>query len=282
MTDRDYRKIINSWAMYDWANSGFYTSAVVVLFPYFHRAMAENSGLSKQEATACLGYTIALGLLLSAVIAPVMGAIADHTGGRKRYLAFFLAIGVLASACLSLLGPTAYLLGSALYVLAYVGFSGAEVFYESLLPHIALRNDIDQISARGYAIGYLGGGILLAINALWLAQPGWFLMPDRDFAVRASFLSVAVWWVVFSLPLLRNVPEPPRAPSVSRLRNPVRVGFERLGQTLRRVSRYRQLVLFLAAFWLYSDGIGTIIKMSFSYGEEVGIAEEHLLLAILM
>jgi len=282
VTERDYRKITSSWVMYDWANSGFYTSVLVVLFPYFHRAMIENAGLTKQDATAYLGYTLALSLLLSAVMAPVMGAIADHTGGRKRYFAFFLAIGVLATASLIVLGPTAYLLGSVLFGLAYVAFSGAEVFYESLLPHIATRNDIDQISARGYALGYLGGGILLAINALWLVKPNWFFMPDRDFAVRASFLSVAVWWAVFSLPLLRNVPEPPLAPSASERASPVRAGLERLGQTVRRLSRYRQLLLFLAAFWLYSDGIGTIIKMSFSYGEEMGIAEEDLVLAILI
>jgi len=282
MTDRAYRKIVNSWAMYDWANSAFMATVVTVMFPYFHRQMATNAGLSKETATAYLAYTNAIALLVAAVLSPVLGAISDHTGGRKRYLGFFMGLGVLATALMVFLGPTAYLWGALLFILAAIGFAGAEVFYESLLPHIATKGDIDQVSARGYALGYLGGGTLLVLNALWFVKPNWFGMPDSDSAVRAAFASVAVWWTVFSIPLFRHVPEPPRVRMTRESLGAVRAGFGRLAQTMRHVTRYRQLLLFLVAFWIYNDGIGTIIKMAFSYGEEMGIPDKHMALAVIM
>jgi len=282
VSDRVYRKVINSWAMYDWANSAFITTVAVVMFPHFQRQMVTNAGLSKETATAYLAYTNAIALLLAAVISPVLGAISDHTGGRKHYLGFFVAVGVLATALLVFLGPTSYILGSILFVVAEVGFAGGEVFYESLLPHIAQKGDIDQISARGYALGYLGGGILLAVNALWFVRPQWFGMPDENFAVRASFLSVALWWALFSIPLFRNVPEPQIVRTTKEAVNAIRAGFGRLAQTLRRLTRYKQLFLFLIAFWIYNDGIGTIIKMAFSYGEEMRLPDKDMVIAVLL
>jgi UMF1 family MFS transporter len=282
MNDRAYRKIVNSWAMYDWANSAFMATVVAVMFPLFYGHMVTGTGRREATATAYLLYSSAIALLVAAVMSPVLGAIADHTGGRKRYLGAFLAMGVAATALFAFLGPTSFLWGSFLFILANIGFAGAEVFYESLLPHIAQRNDMDQISARGYAFGYLGGGLLLLVNALWFAKPGWFFMPSRDFAMRASFLSVAVWWAVFSIPLFRNVPEPPKVALTRETINAVSAGFQRLGQTLSRITRYRQLLLFLVAFWIYNDGIGTIIKAAVRYGEERGIEQTHLVVALLL
>jgi UMF1 family MFS transporter len=197
-------------------------------------------------------------------------------------VAFFALLGIIATSLFVFLGDDTYLLGSVVFILGNVGFAGANVFYESLLPHIAQKDDIDQVSTRGYALGYLGGGILLIINVLWYTKPTWFFMPSAGFALRASFLSVAVWWAVFSIPLFRQVPEPLVVRTRQEGENAVRAGFRRLSHTLRQISQYKQLLLFLVAFWIYNDGIGTIIKMSTAYGDEIGIGVTDMTIALVM
>lgn len=169
-----------------------------------------------------------------------------------------------------------------MFAIANLGFSGGNIFYEALLPDVARVDDIDRVSARGYALGYLGGGLLLIINIFWLLRPDWFWMPDREFALRASFASVAVWWVVFALPLFCSVPEP-----VSRRRTPVSLsvitkGLQQLHRTLSRIRHYKELALFLLAFWIYNDGIGTIIKIATAYGDEIGIDHNQMLIALVL
>ena len=268
--------------MYDWANSAFVTTIVAAMFPPFYRAMASAAGVAEADATAYWAYTTSAALLLIAFLAPVLGAISDHTGGKKRYLMVFAGLGIVGSALFTLLGEDTYVLASVLFIIGNVGFAGANVFYESLLPHIAHEGDMDRISTRGYALGYIGGGILLVINVLWYMQPEWFFMPSVGFALRASFLSVAVWWLVFTIPLVRRVPEPPTVLIREEGVNPVRAGFVRLAHTFRQISRYKQLLLFLAAFWLYNDGIGTIIKMATAYGDEIGIGITDMTIALII
>jgi len=282
MGDKAYRKIINSWAMYDWANSAFATTIMAAMFPPFYRSLATAAGLSEANATAYWAYTTSIALLLIAILAPVLGAISDHTGGKKRYVAFFAGLGILATALFVFLGDDTYVLGSVLFILGNIGFAGANIFYESLLPHIAKKNDIDQISTRGYALGYVGGGILLVINVLWFMKPSWFFMPGTGFALRASFFSVAVWWALFSIPLFRNVPEPPVVRTRDESVNVVQAGFGRLAHTFRQITRYKQLLLFLVAFWIYNDGIGTIIKMATAYGDEIGIGLTDMVIALII
>jgi UMF1 family MFS transporter len=167
---------------------------------------------------------------------------------------------------------------------AAIGFSGSIVFYESILPHITTKKSIDSVSSRGYATGYLGGGALLVINVLWITRPEWFGMPDIGFALRASFLSVAVWWAIFSIPFFLHVPEPPA--NGSRQSGARRVvlleGFSRLSRTFHEVRKFRQLFVFLVAFWVYSDGIGTIIRMATAYGDEIGIGITDMTLALVL
>jgi UMF1 family MFS transporter len=280
--NRAYRKIINSWAMYDWANSAFVTTIMAAMFPPFYRSLAIAAGLSEPDATAAWAYTTAIGLLLAAVMAPLLGAVSDHTGGKKRFIAFFVAMGVVATAFFVFLGDDSYLLGSVLFILADIGFAGAEVFYESLLPHIAKKGDIDRVSTRGYALGYLGGGILLVINVLWYMQPEWFFMANAGVALRVAFFSVAVWWAVFTIPLLRNVPEPPVVRGSGESSGSLRAGFQRLSRTFGQVRQYRQLLIFLVAFWIYNDGIGTIIKMATAYGDEIGIGVTEMTIALVI
>jgi UMF1 family MFS transporter len=184
MPDKAYRKIINSWAMYDWANSAFVTTIMAAMFPPFSRSLAISAGLGEANATAFWAYTTSLALFLIAILAPVLGAISDHTGGKKRYISFFAGLAILATALFLFLGDDTFVLGSILFILGNVGFAGANIFYESLLPHIAKKGDIDQISTRGYAVGYLGGGISLVIFFI----VGGFLLTrvDEQEAMRAA------------------------------------------------------------------------------------------------
>ncbi len=280
--NRAYRKIINSWAMYDWANSAFATTIMAAMFPDFYRGLAKAAGFSEANATAAWAFTAAIYQVIVALLAPVLGAISDHTGGKKWYVAFFAGMGVIGTGLFVVLGGDSYILGSALYIVGAVGFSGANVFYESLLPHIAKKGDIDQVSTRGYAMGYVGGGILLVINMLWYRWPDYFLMPDTGFAVRAAFVSVSVWWALFSIPLFRNVPEPPVVRTVDRAANALSAGSKRLVHTFRKLTSYKQLLLFLVAFWIYNNGIGTIITMATAYGDEIGIELEHMVIALII
>jgi UMF1 family MFS transporter len=273
---------IKAWCIYDWANSPFATTLMSALFPPFFRSLVINAGLPESNATAFWGYTASAALLIAAFISPVLGAVSDYTGGKKRYVGAFAAVGIAATASFVFIGSDTWSLASLLYIIAAIGFSGSIVFYESLLPHIASKDSIDRVSSRGYAIGYLGGGTLLAINVLWVTRPQWFGMPDIGFALRASFLSVAVWWAVFSIPFFKFVPDPPANGGADAGRAALREGFSRLSKTFHEIKKYRQLFVFLVAFWVYSDGIGTIIRMATAYGDEIGIGINDMTLALVI
>ncbi len=279
--DRAYRKIVNAWCLYDWANSAFATTIMAAVLPPFFRTLAVNSGLAESTATAYWAYTSAAALFLIALASPLLGAISDTFGGKKRFLGFFVGLGILATGFLFFLGRESWPWASLLYILGEIGFVGSNVLYESLLPHISRKGDMDRISSRGWALGYVGGGLLLVINMLWILKPGWFGFGSPETAVKVSFLSVAVWWGVFSVPLFVAVPEP-RPSSAIRPDRPLLTGFRQIRRTLSEISRFKQLFLFLVAFWLYSDGIGTIIKMATAFGHEIGIAMNDLILALVI
>lgn len=271
-----------AWCLYDWANSAFATTIMAALFPPFFRELAITAGYGGGEATALWGYVTAATLLLVAVSAPVLGAVADVMGRRKIFLAFFAGLGVVLTASFATLGGGAWGTAALLFGGANFGFAASIIFYESLLPGLAEGREMDQLSTRAYGWGYAGGGLLLVVNLLWVLHPGWFGMPDTGFAVRASFVSVAVWWGVFSVPLLRHVPEPPAAQETGEAGNVARLGFRRLWQTLGEVRQYRQLLLFLVAYWIFNDGIGTIVKMATAYGSEIGIGMTDLIAALVI
>jgi len=275
-----HRRIINAWCMYDWANSAFATTIMAAMLPpYFSNVAAAH--LEKHVASSIWGYSVSLAMLVIAVMGPILGAIADHTGGKKRFMRAFLAIAVLFTALLFFIREGDWIGAVIFYVLASIGNAGANIFYDSLLPHVARPDEIDQVSSKGFAMGYLGGGLLLVVNLAWYMKPDWFGFQDANMAVRASFLSVAVWWAIFSVPIFRRVPEPPGSAAGERA-NPVRAGFERLKHTLADIRRYNETFKFLVAFWLYADGIGTIIKMSTIYGAESGIGTVDLVGALVM
>jgi len=281
MSDSSYNRIINAWCMYDWANSAFATTIMAAVLPTFYSAVA-GAGLPGNRATVYWGYTSSIALLINAFMGPVLGAIADYLGTKKRFLSLFASFGIFFTSLLVVVTTGQWLLASVLYTLGYIGFGGANVFYDSLLPHIASSEDIDYVSTKGYALGYLGGGILLAINIITILFWDSIGLPSQAMASRLSFLSVGLWWAIFSIPILRTVPEPPVAAKRDPSANPLQIAFGRLRNTFAEIRLYRELTTFIVAFWLYNDGIGTIIKMATIYGAEIGIGQTDLIGALLL
>jgi MFS transporter, UMF1 family len=285
------RPELRAWAMYDWAASAMQTTIMVAVFPIYFVKVA-GAGLQESGATQRLATVNTLALVIVALLSPVLGAISDYRALKKRLLAVFMLIGVTAVVGMYFVEQGDLDLASALFTVSLIGVAGSYVFYEALLPHIARPEEIDRVSAAGYALGYLGGGVLLALNLAWIQRPDWFGLPsgpglrpsETTLPVRLAFLSVAVWWVLFSLPLFRRVPEPPAIiePDEQPGANPVVTAFTRLGETFRELRSYRDAFLMLLAFLIYNDGIQTIIKMATAYGTELGIGQNALITAILL
>ena len=277
--------------MYDWAVSAVQTTIMVAVFPIYFIEIARTA-LPASRATQALAAANTIAALIVAIASPVLGAISDYAAVKKRMLAGAMTLGVLAITGMFFLHHGDYTLALVLFVLALVGATVSVVFYEALLPHIARPNELDRVSSAGYALGYLGGGILLAVNLLWILQPQWFGLhagsglseSQATLPTRLALLSVAVWWMAFSLPLFRTVLEPPRrvepdeTPSASLLVVP----FVRLGETFRAMRSFKHAFLMLVAFMVYNDGIQTIQKMATAYGTELGISRTVLISAILV
>jgi UMF1 family MFS transporter len=276
------RPELRAWAMYDWANSAVQTTIIAAIFPiYFQKVSA--AGLTGPEATGRFAWATTIAIVIVAIVAPLLGAVADRTPIKKRLLAVFLGMGAAATAAMFFLSRGDWQLALALFIVTNVGVAGSIVFYDSLLPHIVSGDELDRVSTAGYALGYLGGGMLLAINIVMMSNPAWFGLPDRDTAVRASLASVAVWWVLFSIPLFRRIPEPALLHRDNRPAGSAWLAaFRQLLQTLAELRRYRDAFLLLLAFLVYNDGIQTIIRMATIYGTEIGIDENAMIGALLL
>lgn len=277
-----HRPELRAWASYDWALSGMQTVIMTAVFPVFFVSVAaanyEGSAATQQLARA---NTIAL--VIVALLSPILGAISDFTASKKRFLALFTLIGALACAGMVRIQEGDATLASTLFIIALVGATGCMVFYEGLLPHVASREEMDRVSTAAYGIGYLGGGLLVALNLLWIQQPDWFGLGTTANAARASFVSVAVWWLIFAIPIFRRVPEKRMLESDERPgQNAIRVGFRRMRETISELRGYRQAFLLLVAFLIYNDGISTIIKMATAYGKELGIGDSVLIAAVVL
>ncbi len=272
-----HKQIINAWCMYDWANSAFATTILAAVLPVYYSQVAGATLSSEAVATAYWSLGLSLSLLIAAIISPILGTVSDVVRGKKQFLTAFALMGIVSTGLMVLVDTGDWLLASILFVIARLGFTGSTVFYDALLPHVADEDERDAVSARGYALGYLGGGLLLAINAaMIMVLPG-------TLGPRLSFLSVAIWWALFSIPILRRVPEPPSA-TVARLPGSSAIGesFRRLAQTFREIQRYKELFKFLIAFLIYNDAIGTIIGVASIYGAELGFDSTLLILALLL
>ena len=294
MDEKTHKRAIRAWTMYDWANSVFATSIMAAILPVYYASVAVQSDQAN-TATVYWSFTTSIALLIVAFAGPILGAMADFLGAKKRMMSIFVFLGVTGTALLYLVGSGDWFIASLFFIVGSVGFAGANVFYDSLLPHVAREGEIDQVSSRGYAMGYLGGGILLAVNlGMIMALPGILpkLIPSlaswsegdlTGLMTRICFLTVAIWWLLFTIPILRHVPEPER-----RIRagekgfSPLKASFGRLGHTFGEIRKYKQLLIFIIAFWLYNNGIGTIIYMATIYGTELGFSSTTTIGTLLM
>lgn len=273
----EYKKRIWAWTMYDWANSAFATTILAAVLPVYFSQVAAATLPSATRATSYWSAGLSVSLLLIAVFAPILGTISDVSRAKKRFLAIFAGMGILSTALLVLVGTGDWILASILAIIGRIGFNGANTFYDAMLPHVARPEDQDKVSARGYAMGYLGGGLLLAINIVMIQ------LIEGTWGARISFLSVAIWWAVFSIPLFRLVPEPHTA--VARLapgESVISASFKRLASTLRDIRKFKELFKYLIAYLIYNDGIGTVIGVAAIYGAELGFGSVELILALLL
>jgi MFS transporter, UMF1 family len=265
------RPELRAWAMYDWANSAFWSTVVTAVFPPFFSDYAA-AGLPAVAATARFAWGTTAAALIIAVLGPVLGAVADYRAMKKRLLALFMAVGVAATLLMAFIERGGWVFALVLFIVGNIGVATSQVFYDSLLPHIAAPGEVDRVSTAGFAVGFFGGGIVLLINLAWILSPATFGLPDTVAAIKLSFVSVAVWWLIFSIPLLRRVPEPPPVrEAVARVGGAVGLAFGSAWRTFHELRGYRQAFLMLVAFLLYNDGIQTMIRMASIYGAEVGL-----------
>jgi len=270
-----HRPELRAWAMYDWANSAFVITIMTAVFPIYYSSVA-GAHLTPEASQMRFTLSTTIGLSLIAVLAPLLGAMTDFLPMKKRLIKLFLGIGLASTACMYFIGHNDLLLASVLFVVANIAVNGSFVFYDALLPHIAGKDEMDRVSSAGYALGYVGGGVLLAIQLVWI-DPSIVGLPARQPAtpeegtwpVRVAFVSVAVWWLLFAIPLFRRVPEPPvhmhsEGPGFGDV---VRASLSQLWATLRDLRGFKDAFLMLLAFLIYNDGIGTIYRLATIYGE---------------
>jgi UMF1 family MFS transporter len=276
--NRDKRSVY-AWALYDWANSAFATTVIAGFFPVFFKQYW-SAGADVTMSTFRLGTANSISSIAVALLAPFLGAIADKGSTKKRFLFFFSFMGVVMTATLYLVAEGAWQLAVTIYVCASIGFSAGNIFYDSLLVGVSDDKNADMISALGYAFGYIGGGILFAVNVLMTLKPHVFGLADATQAVRVSFITVAVWWAVFTIPLLVFVKEP-KGESLGRWAA-VREGFRQLNTTVVHLRSLRVVLLFLIGYFLYIDGVQTIARMAVDYGLSLGFRSQSLIVALLI
>lgn len=269
-----------AWAFYDWANSAYSTTVMAGFFPIFF-SQYWSVGVAGSVTTFRLGVANGTASLIIAFLAPVFGAISDRGGSRVRFLVTFAALGVVMSSALFFVEQGYWQYAAIIYALATMGFAGGNVFYDSLLVDISAPENFSLVSGFGYAMGYLGGGLLFLVNVLMTLHPEWFGLADATQAVRVSFVTVAVWWAVFSIPVMLWVREAPTVDKSSSWQA-VTAGLKQLVRTLKKIRALKTMVLFLVAYWLYIDGVNTIIKMAVDFGINLNIAPGDLMKALLL
>lgn len=277
----DNKKLQRSWMMYDWANSAFATTIMAAVLPTFYASVAAQ-GLSENQAASYWGYTSSITVLIVALLAPILGAIADYSQAKMRFLKFFAYMGMITTVLLFAVNEGNYLMASIIYIVASVGFSGGNVFYDAMLPSVAKKEEMDRVSTGGYAFGYIGGGILLAINLLMIMFYDSFGFPNSKVATQVVFVTVGIWWFIFSIPIFRNLKDEKQPKKEKRTKSYLSIGFNRLSSTFKTLKLYKHLLIFLIAFWLFSDGISTIIRMATVYGSTIGIGQNDLIAALLI
>lgn len=277
----DQKKSIWSWAMYDWANSAFATTVMAGFFPIFF-SQYWSANVANVDTTARLGFSNSIASLIVALLAPFLGAIADKGTAKKKFLMTFAFLGILMTGALFMVKQGNWQIAALMYILGTVGFSGANIFYDFLLPGVASEKKIDFVSSLGFAMGYIGGGLLFLVNVVMYLKPELFGIPDASTAIRIAFLSVAIWWAVFSIPIILWVKEPHYGLKNPGILKSVKAGWLQLVDTFREVRHLKVVGMFLLAYWFYIDGVDTIIRMAVSIGTALGFPASALIVALLI
>ena len=274
---RRFREILRdrqilSWALYDWGNSAFATTVMAGFFPIFFKQYWSNTGpagentITAVQSTALLGYANSFSSLVLGLSAPLLGALADRAKGRKRFLFGFTFLGAISASALALVGQGEWVFAAALYILASVGFWGGQNFYDALLALVSRKSEMDHVSGLGYGLGYLGGGVLFAVNVFMTLKPELFGLSSATEAVRVSFLMVGIWWLIFTIPLMLNVKEERTEEARLPFAKLAREAFAQVGHTFRTLKNHKPAFTFLIGYFFYIDGVNTIIKMAVDYG----------------
>ncbi len=277
---QDNKKTYWSWAFYDWGNSAFATTVMAGFFPLFFKGYWANPD-DPNQSTFYLGVANSMASILVAALAPFLGAVADRGSAKKKFLFLFAFLGVIMSGSLWLVAKGNWFMAIVFYVGATIGFSGGNIFYDSLLPGVASEEKVDFVSSLGFSLGYIGGGLLFLVNVLMYLKPELFGIPDGATAIRISFLSVAIWWAVFSIPVFLFVKEPYMKESIG-FGEAVTRGWRQLVDTFKEIQHLKIVGTFLLAYWLYIDGVDTIIRMAVDYGMSLGFPSSALITALLM
>ena len=269
------------WALYDWANSAFATTVMAGFFPIFFKSYWA-SDLSDAESTFVIGSANSLVGLVIAVSAPILGAIADAGNSKKRLLLIFATIGIISTGYLFFVPESSWKFAITFYAVGVIGFSGGNIFYDSLLVSVSSQDQRNQVSSLGFSMGYLGGGLLFLLNVLMFSYPSFFGLSSQIEAVLWSFMSVALWWAIFTTPLITGVKESKIHNNNSGLFTIIKIAFQNLYKTGLSIKQYKSAVIFLLAYFLYMDGVDTIIRMATSYGADIGLSAQSMIGALLL
>ncbi|MGN0997239.1 MAG: MFS transporter [Candidatus Ventricola sp.] len=274
---RNYTKQEKSWIFYDWANSAFSAIVASIVLPVFFKSMAESGGVSGVNATAYWGYATSCGTLLCALLAPILGTLGDFRGMKKRLFTFFMLLGVVCTFLLAMTGSWKLLL--LFYILGTLGFSGSCIYYDSFLLDVTDVSRMDRVSTVGYGLGYIGGSTIPLLISLALIQFGGRIGIPTVTATKLSFILTAVWWLVFTIPMLRNV----------RQRHGIEPEHNILAHTLRQmrgtldmIVKNKAILCFLVAYFFYIDGVGTIIHMATVFGASCGLGSMEMMVILLV
>lgn len=273
-------KEIISWSLYDWANSTFSTTVMAGFFPIFFKQYWSTAS-EVTISTWYLGLANSMASIIVASLAPFLGAIADKASVKKKLLILFAFIGVISTGSLSMVSQGQWKIAIIFYVAASIGFMSANIFYDSLLPSVAPKEKREFVSSLGYALGYIGGAILFLINVTMYLNPQFYGIADAPTAIKLSFLTVAIWWAVFSIPIIIFIKEPTVQNDIGVLRS-IKMGMSQLITTIQSVRELKIVTTFLIAYWLYIDGVDTMIRMSVDYGTSLGFSSSSLITALLM
>ena len=268
-----------SWSLYDWANSVFATTVLAGFFPLFFKSFWAGD-LDDATSTALLGTVSSVAGLIIVLIAPILGAMADLSRNKKLFLLIFALLGIISTSILFFISYGFWEWSLIIFGLSIIGFSGANIFYDSLLIDVSSDEDRNYVSSMGYALGYLGGGILFLVNVLMYLYPSYFNLNSQTEGILYSFLSVALWWFVFSMPLFLFVKQK-NINDIADFKNPFKQSFIRVLNTFREIKKYKAVLIFLIAYWFYIDAIDTIVRMAVAYGTDLGFDSSKLIIALI-